>query len=71
VVAAVCLYAGHPIILDARTEPYVFNDATFRKAGATIEDSFVSVTDKCEGLSLACSSVVPCRILLTLFSQVH
>jgi len=40
------LLHGHPIILNARTEPYVFCDATFKRGGATIDDSFVSVTDK-------------------------
>lgn len=69
VAVAVCC-AGHPIILNARTEPYVFNDATFRKAGATVEDSFVSVTDKyvactgdCDG---CCSSATPGPVM-----QVH
>ena len=37
---------GLPLLLTARTEPYVFNDPTFRPAEATADASFVTVTDK-------------------------
>ncbi len=37
---------GVPLLLAARTEPYVFNDPTFRPAEATVMASFANVTDK-------------------------
>ncbi len=40
------LLHGHPIILESRRDPYVFNDPTFRKAEATDAASFVNVNDR-------------------------
>ena len=40
------LLHGVPILLTARTEPYVFNDPTFRPAEGTVAASYVNVTEK-------------------------